>query len=516
MTIRKKIVLFSLIIFILSFGVRVYGIGRQDETWDELPNVVHGQIYMGALKNLNFSREVWEIGSDHFPFAKYIYGLSMQIPKRFEAIKNWDSEFPEGRNFSMPRVTAALLGSLTVVVVFLIGYLVSNFWGGVYSSVIYSFLPYVVGHNRVAGLETPLTFFLSLFFLSIFYALKTKRYGYIVTSGIFLGLGIACRFDLVIFIIVYPLLLLFHQKTKVGFRYLSLGGLLSLLTPLIVWPWFWVDKFNLYNIVFRVLQTTTGRIEYFLGTFGNPPNYYYLVYVVSTTPIIILLIFLLSSYTYTKRKNGINILLILIWLLIPFSASFSGYKQDGLRYIFHFLPAFSLFCGIGLSEWFNQRGFNEKVRFISLFLYFFISLFTLHRYYPYYLDYYNLTVGGPKKVYEENLLEFGWWGEGLYEAVEFVNSDAKEGDKVVFAVTPYHTLPKLREDLILHISPIQYGEYVVVNSQYERYSIKWLNRLKAGEEFKDYKLVKTVEVKEAPLVKIYNLPAENSALLKRR
>jgi hypothetical protein len=75
---------------------------------------------------------------------------------------------------------------------------------------------------------------------------------------------------------------------------------------------------------------------------------------------------------------------------------------------------------------------------------------TAARIHPYYLDYYGEHVGGPAGVAEHRLFEVGWWGEGIADAVDYVNEHAAAGARVhKRCVAPSH-LTWLRADLWPH------------------------------------------------------------------
>jgi hypothetical protein len=55
---------------------------------------------------------------------------------------------------------------------------------------------------------------------------------------------------------------------------------------------------------------------------------------------------------------------------------------------------------------------------------------------PYYLDYYNIIAGGPQNVQQHKLFKFSWWGEGVKDSMEWVDSHATPGSTVMMLVTP--------------------------------------------------------------------------------
>jgi len=89
---------------------------------------------------------------------------------------------------------------------------------------------------------------------------------------------------------------------------------------------------------------------------------------------------------------------------------------------------------------------------------------------PYYLDYYNEIVGGPKNVYKHRWFEIAWWGEGIKEAVEYVNATASPGAYIWLKVIPTVEVPPLNPSLR------NYESYD------DSFSIRWSGKLKVPFE----------------------------------
>ena len=114
---------------------------------------------------------------------------------------------------------------------------------------------------------------------------------------------------------------------------------------------------------------------------------------------------------------------------------------------------------------------------------------------PYYLDYYNVLVGGPKNVYKQKLFEIGWWGEGVRESILYVNEKAFKGATVSFSFAPEHVVPILREDLE-RFDDSDRADYVVTNPFAEWYDGVWINP-------KDYDRVLMIQAANAPVAKVF-------------
>jgi hypothetical protein len=119
---------------------------------------------------------------------------------------------------------------------------------------------------------------------------------------------------------------------------------------------------------------------------------------------------------------------------------------------------------------------------------------TCARIHPYYLDYYGEHVGGPRAVAEARAFEVAWWGEGIEEAIDFINREAPAGARVYKrCVEPGH-LTWLRGDLWLtEASDPGRADWFLV------YQPSWRNCPVPA----DAELVHEVSAQGAPLARVY-------------
>ena len=91
------------------------------------------------------------------------------------------------------------------------------------------------------------------------------------------------------------------------------------------------------------------------------------------------------------------------------------------------------------------------------------SLFVIQKISPYYLDYYNELVGGPKIVSDTRMFQIGWWGEGVREAAYYVRDNGKKGSSVGLAVVPVEVAPPLPGFQVESYSNSKIYDYVLVS-----------------------------------------------------
>ncbi|PJA40766.1 hypothetical protein CO178_01585, partial [candidate division WWE3 bacterium CG_4_9_14_3_um_filter_34_6] len=229
----------------------MWEITKQFEVWDETAVVRVGEIYLDAMKNGDFSKDTWKLNKEHPPFAKYIYGASRIISLNVPYFtNNLDQEYPIGRRYTLQKILSVLIGTISVLLVFLLSKKFFSFEIAVLSSLILSFTPYFIAHSRVPTQENMVSMFTLLSVYIFFIALdsnllKNKKF---IISAIILGMAIATKYNAFFYLILFGLLALitygenFIKSKKLIFQnYIIFIPFISLLTFYILWPWLWPD-----------------------------------------------------------------------------------------------------------------------------------------------------------------------------------------------------------------------------------------------------------------------------------
>ncbi len=158
----------------------------------------------------------------------------------------------------------------------------------------------------------------------------------------------------------------------------------------------------------------------------------------------------------------------------------------------------SLIAAMGFDyilSFFTKTVRKKYLLLIPLIIYQFVILARIT---PYYLDYFNILVGGAKYVYENRLFHLAWWGEGNREAGLYLAKNAPSESKVGNALSFKHTLPLLTK---LDVSPYQ------KNKQYDYILVDYYNvvRLKFddSEIRQNYKIVYSIIADGAHLIEVY-------------
>lgn len=508
----------AILLFIVAAGIRSYDLNGQGGTFDEHNYLRLAVNTYEAFAHQDLSKERWAMFAEHPPIGKYIHALffapfthSLSDVQREVLIKGgYRPTVVSGENYTMGRYSSVLLGSLTVVFVFFFCARFLSLIVGVIASLILSLLPHFLAYNKVVSLDTPTAFFFTLGALIFAYAMEYNTKKWWVWLGIVSGLALATKFNLallfVFYCIVYIVLwkgpsMLKHKKIIWHWGLFSVP-FLALLILFLSWPWLWPSP------VERMAQS----LHHWDGGPGVEPWFghmesqewkmqYYLVYFLFTTPVFILFLWLASIHRLIK-KRGYWSFYVLLWFLTPFLWSFSPQKTDGMRYLIMIFPPLAILAAQGLVHVCKTK---KRILYgtIVLLVYLLSIDIWIH---PYYMDYYNILIGGPKGVQQGNKLEFGFFAEGKKEAVEWLNAHATRGASVAAKWNPEHDFGGVRQDLhavnLINVPFEGQAQYVMMNHRYKQYDMsKDMSRI----DLKNYVLAYSIKAGNGDIGWIYRL-----------
>lgn len=496
----KKIV--ALLIFCLSLSIRLLTLNQIGRTWDENQYVTQGYKMVELLKKGDFSNPYFYQTYEHPPLAKLFYGLGAHFD-----VDHFDSsgEPVFKYDFTHARVVSAIAGSLSVVVVVVLGWEFISPSVGVLAGITLSTLPWFVGLSQLASLES----FTMLFFgLSVYLFLKfinNLKLIYFLTTALSVALALNVKqsnfllFPIFISIILIRYVTFEKKKKALLFKQFYLFLMLTVTSLILFFTLFpvpWLHFQKTYEINHKLWSVIASQPEVFFGHLRLTREYYYLIYLFITTPIVILVFLLIGTFRMLESKKWI-LYSVLLWFVIPFFQSFYAWRQHGLRYIIEVYEPLSLISAVGFLSIISYIKVKQyKMLLILIFGgYLFLELFHTK---PYYLDYFNSLVGGTKGVYENRSFQIGWWGQGLREAGLHVLKNAPKGSSVGLAVSPIHVVPPLPGLETAQYDKTKKYDYVVVND---------FNVLREGFDDsnikRDYKVDYIVNAAGAHLVTVY-------------
>ncbi len=438
--------------FAVALLARWIGIGDQGQTWDEDVNWASGRNYVSNLLSLDGTQRSWIWNFEHPPVMKLLDGIGAQLAD----------------GLGPARLLSAIWISLGCALLVPIGARLARLRIGVLAALIAALLPPLVAHGQIVGHESPTVLWWSLgvlLALGVHDELSDDRrivrrqvIVRMIAVGAAVGIAVASRY---VNGLLGPLcVLIILVRTPREWRtttlaWIGITALAAIVVFVAVWPRMWAHPIANLQESLHKLQGLHAN-EPFLGTVTNHPGpIYFLVYLAATAPLGILLA-TLGGLVRAGVERSRSLVIVLAWLVIPLGVAASPVRQDGVRYVMPCLLAISLLAALGIDRLAvrlekvarlgraGRRAYTGLVAAIALYL-----VFTLVRVHPFYLDYFGEQVGGAAGVQQRRMLETAWWGEGLNQAVAYVNEHARFGAPIVRnCILPGH-LAWFRDDLWL-------------------------------------------------------------------
>ncbi|MCP4449474.1 MAG: phospholipid carrier-dependent glycosyltransferase [Myxococcales bacterium] len=409
------------LVFVGAILVRLIGLGDQGQTWDEDVNWSAGRNYITNLLSLDFSDSSWRWNYQHPPVMKYLAGIGAQ--------------FSDG--YGPSRAISALLVALACALLVPIGHRLFRLRVGLLAGVVAALAPHLIAHGQVVGHEAPTVFFWAL---AMWLALRAhdestgrchlhKRF---VALGIVLGLAVFSRYINGLIAPLIGLVLLAKAPPEQRKKTVALGfaiiPVVALLTCVAVWPRLWSEPILHMQESWAKLKQPHGAEPYLGVLTDSPGRSYFFVYLWATAPLGLLVfakLWLVRAAVLRERAS----LLLALWILIPMVVTFSPVRQDGVRYIMPSVFALCLACAAGIDFLARRTWHRHLFVTVSVALGVYLSVVCL-RIRPFYLDYYGEQVGGPAEVAKKRQFEIAWWGEGMNQALDYLNREAAVGARV--------------------------------------------------------------------------------------
>lgn len=408
------------------------------------------------------------------------------------------------------RLYGIFLASMLVGLVYWWSSKVYGKFAGVVSALSLSLYPLFWAHSHFnTEKDIPEMVFYSFFIFFIWRFLidkEKKEKKWIIWAGIFFGLALGTKLNIVFSLFIIFPWLLFHIRNNFK-RITSLitvpiiGGIIFFVG----WPFLWQDP---VGGVIKMLKFYRGlgftqNVSNLLP--ANGLNSFAVQSVVYITPLVILFFFiigLIAAIIRLKKERDKTSLLFLLWVMVPIvRVSLHGTNiYGGVRQIMEYIPAMAILAGLGAAK---LRRFLPSIVILLLFVPILVKLIQIH---PYEEFYYNSLIGGLSGAKANN---FPYWGESYgspyRKAVEWINKNAEKDSKVVFNYELMPNIPSIffRQDLhfsnVFRSGYLREGEYAITlisqgiatRSYYDMYLDKFL------------KPVYQIDIDGVPIIKIW-------------
>lgn len=355
--------------------------------------------------------------------------------------------------------------------------------------------------------DIPETVFWSFMMFSIWRGITYHSWRWILISGIFFGLALGTKFNVLFAIFVILPWLVINTQFKLlkdikRYIDLMLASVLSILLGLALfflsWPYLWVDPIAGINKVimfYKGIGLTASQDPRFVSILGA--NSYPAQWIMYTTPLPILLLAIIGIVVATYRFRSDNkktSLLFLLWLLVPIArVSWPGTTiYGGIRQIMEYIPALAILSGVGGSFVIGQLA-KMKLNAVlgtALVIVFFVPIFVeLKNIHPNENVYFNELIGGLSGAKQRNFPAWGnSFGAAYRQGVVWMNNNAEENAKLVLVDELLPNIPSifLREDIIYQnrnrSGYLRLGEYAMTlvyqgvgrRSYYDEYLEKFI------------------------------------------
>ncbi len=468
-------------------------------TWDENFYVEQGFVMSELAKKADFTNFYWVKDPDEPVFAKYLYGLA----GHFDFVRYATDGKPLFHyDLFYPRLVSIILGSLSVIFVVLLGWKYFSPFVGIVGGLTFSLIPSFVGLTQRATIESVLVFLFTACVYTFIEFLEKPSGKKAYFIGTFFGFSLITKFsDLLLIpvcLVIYIIWTFYNKRRNRFIKKTVFWFLIGFLQCILIWPmpWLHLDYIIKLEYSFRIAQHQSPW-EIFFGFPIHVPWWYYFIQFIIRTPLLLFLLALVGVQSMDKKGKWQNYI-VLAWFLVPFLQSLYIFKQHGVRYILEVYAPFSLLVAIGIVvivKKFYDRTIGYIIAGTMVVVYMLIILVRIH---PYYLDYYNILVGGAKGVYEKNLFELGWWGQGGKEAGQYLVNHAKKGAKIGLLYNPVATIEMSPEFIYEPFDSSKYYDYILLNT----YALQKLP-IDMNPVWKNYVPVKYINADGATLVTMY-------------
>src|SRR3989441_4374363 len=349
------------VLVIVGFGFRATGLSSEGLSEDELNKLIAVTDYrQHGLTSAN---------GEHPLLMKGLLTVSVIATEKW----NQTALVAAHPELSLPvesaiRLPNAIVGALTVVVLYLVASELFGVEVGLIAAALWAFDPLVIGFNRIAKEDTFLIFF---FMLANFFWLRGQRVAesqpernperfYWATAAAF-GAMLASKYVPMMIAITVAYNYTFQRipgtRWVIGKKrflkfFFVMGVVFLICNPTILLPGTWkaMSNFTSYRNMGHDSYEFMGGLypHRFQDWLNGEPWYFYFVLIFTKLPILTLLSFALGLGLLFRRKSGDGRYFLLLWLGL-WSLAFMTPGGKFTRYLTSILPAIIITAAIGVQ-----------------------------------------------------------------------------------------------------------------------------------------------------------------------
>jgi len=311
-------------ILALAAAVRVWQLGSVGFNSDEA-------VYSGQAASIADHSELEEL----FPIFR-------AHPLLFQTLLSVGFRLQLGEGFQ--RLTVALMGVVTVYLVYDLGRLLYGRRAGVLAALLMALMPYHVVVTRQVLLDGPMTLFATLTLLLLVRYVLSGRSPWLYAAGGAMGLTFLSKETSVLLLGAIFAFFALTPELRVRVRDLAIS---IAVMALVVAP--------LPLSLMLAGRTGTGE-NYLVWQLFRRPNHDWLFYPATVTDAIgpLLLVVALAGLWLLRREGSWRETLLLCWVLVP-TVFFQLWPVKGYQYLLPIAPPLALLAGRALSRHVSQE-----------------------------------------------------------------------------------------------------------------------------------------------------------------
>jgi len=330
-----------ILILITSLIIRIYYISPII-TWDESIYSNLGHDLSKNLLSYSFKDKGW---SDFIPCGNNLNYCWPKAGFRAPLLPYLIAVFYFIKLESLLAYLLPIIGTLNILLVYILGKSIFNKKVGIYAALLFGFLPLNIYYSTKILTDELFIFLVILSFLFFWKGYEKNNNAYKVIFGASLALALLSRYTLIWFIPVFFFYLLIRNKSlkflKDEYLQYSILLFIILITPWLIYGWF--SYGNPLGPFIHGQEASS-----YWG--GSSPWYFFFEYSWKILSIAgPLFIATLLFLFYKKELKKKEFYFLILWIVIFFLMSFTSIHKEE-RYLLPIVPAICLICGLFLSK----------------------------------------------------------------------------------------------------------------------------------------------------------------------
>ena len=260
------------------------------------------------------------------------------------------------------RIVSSLAGLGSTIGIFILTYLLfKSKKSSLVTSLLYAVSPFTLFFDRMALVDSLLSFFAIWSFIFIYLTAKFKRLDTAMISGFLLGAAYLTKSPAILFMILSFSFILFSKKEKAKFVFLNLISIsiaMFIYNILRLGPNFHLISSRNLDYVYPISHLWERPLDPFLPYFDR-----IISWIVLMGPSSIFVLILLSVCLFLKKYTK-EIFVLSLWFLFPASVAAMFTKAITARYVLYTIPPLFILSSVVFSK--TKSSSVNKIAYLAL------------------------------------------------------------------------------------------------------------------------------------------------------